>query len=145
MRASLLPLAILAVTTFALASTTESRAGDPTGTWLSQDGDVKMKVSRCGSAICSNIAWLKNPNGDDGKPKVDKHNPDAGKRGRPIMGAPIILSMKPDGADSWSGQIYNAEDGKIYSGSFTLAGGNKADLKGCFAIICKTKSWARSN
>ena len=145
MRISLLPLAVLAVTTFALASTTESRAGDPTGTWLSQDGDVKMKVSHCGGAICSNIAWLKHPIGDDGKPKVDKHNPDAGKRGRPIMGTPIMLSMKPDGTDSWSGQVYNAEDGKTYSGSFTLAGGNKADLKGCFAIICKTKSWMRSN
>ena len=53
--------------------------------------------------------------------------------------------MKPDGADKWSGQVYNAEDGKTYSGSFTLAGANKADLKGCVAIICKSKGWTRSN
>jgi uncharacterized protein (DUF2147 family) len=139
-----LPLVALAVSTIALVSS-PARAGDPTGTWLSQDGDVKMKVSRCGSAICGNIAWLKNPNDGSGKPKVDKHNADASKRNRPIMGSPIILGMAPDGADKWSGQVYNAEDGKTYSGSFTLAGGNRADLKGCIAFICKTKNWTRSN
>jgi uncharacterized protein (DUF2147 family) len=139
-----LPLAALAVSTIALISS-PARAGDPAGTWLSQDGDVKMRVSHCGGAICSSISWLKQPNDDSGRPKTDKNNPDAGKRSRPIIGSPIILSMKPDGADKWSGQIYNAEDGKTYSGSFTLAGGNRGDLKGCVAIICKTKTWTRSN
>ena len=113
--------------------------------WLSQDGDVKMKVARCGDAICSTIAWLKNPNDEKGKPKVDLNNADASKRSRPIMGSAIILPMKADGADKWSGQVYNAEDGKTYSGSFTLSGANKADLKGCVAIICKTKTWTRTN
>jgi uncharacterized protein (DUF2147 family) len=121
------------------------RAGDPTGMWLSQDGDVKIKVSNCGSAICGNIAWLKEPNDKNGKPKTDANNPDASKRGRPIMGSAVILPMKADGADKWSGQVYNAEDGKTYSGSFALAGATKADLKGCVAIICKTKTWTRTN
>jgi len=120
-------------------------AGDPTGMWLSQDGDVKMKVARCGDAICSTIAWLKDPNDEKGKPKVDLNNADASKRSRPIMGSAIILPMKADGADKWSGQVYNAEDGKTYSGSFALSGANKADLKGCVAIICKTKTWTRTN
>ena len=122
-----------------------AQAGDPTGMWLSQDGDVKMKVARCGDAICSTIAWLKNPNDEKGKPKVDINNADASKRNRPIMGSAIILPMKADGADKWSGQVYNAEDGKTYSGSFALSAANKADLKGCVAIICKTKTWTRTN
>ena len=139
-----LPLGVLAVSMMAFVSSPVF-AGDPTGTWLSQDGDVKMKVSHCGGAICSSIAWLKQPNDESGRPKIDKNNPDAGKRNRPIIGSPIILTMKPDGADKWSGQVYNAEDGKTYSGSFALSGANKADLKGCVAIICKTKTWTRSN
>ena len=98
--------------------------------WLSQDGDVKMKVAHCGDAICGTIAWLKSPNDEKGKPKVDINNADASKRNRPIMGSAMILPMKADGADKWSGQVYNAEDGKTYSGSFTLAGANKADLEG---------------
>ena len=70
---------------------------------------------------------------------------DASKRGRPIMGSAIVLPMKADDADKWSGQIYNAEDGKTYSGSFALSGASKADLKGCVAIICKSKTWTRTN
>lgn len=135
-------VATLGLTAVAVSS---AFAGDPTGTWLSQDGDVKIKVSHCGAAICGNISWLKNPNDSTGKPKADINNPDASKRARPIIGSSVILPMQPDGADKWSGQIYNAEDGKTYSGSFALAGANKADLKGCVAIICKTKTWTRSN
>jgi len=91
------------------------------------------------------IAWLTNPNDEKAKPKVDLNNADASKRSRPIMGSAIILPMKADGADKWSGQVYNAEDGKTYGGSFSLSGANKADLKGCVAIICKTKTWTRTN
>jgi uncharacterized protein (DUF2147 family) len=139
-----MPLVALGLITTAMTSS-PALAGDPTGMWLSQDGDVKMKVARCGDAICSTIAWLKNPNDDKGKPKVNLNNADATKRSRPIMGSAIILPMKADGADRWSGQVYNAEDGKTYSGGFALSGANKADLKGCVAIICKTKSWTRIN
>jgi uncharacterized protein (DUF2147 family) len=120
-------------------------AGDPTGMWLSQDGDVKMKVARCGDAICSTIAWLKNPNDEKGKPKVDINNADASKRNRPIMGSAIILPMKADGADKWSGQVYNAEDGKTYSGSLTMTGANTLDLQGCaFVVFCKSQTWTRT-
>jgi len=139
-----IPLLVLGLMTLAMTSSSVW-AGDPTGMWLSQDGDVKMKVARCGDAICSTIAWLKNPNDEKAKPKVDLNNADASKRSRPIMGSAIILPMKADGADKWSGQVYNAEDGKTYGGSFSLSGANKADLKGCVAIICKTKTWTRTN
>lgn len=139
-----MPLAALGLVTVAMTST-PAWAGDPTGMWLSQDGDVKMKVARCGNDICGTIAWLKEPNDKNGKPKVDSNNADAGKRSRPIMGSAVILPMKADGTDKWSGQVYNAEDGKTYSGNFALSGATKADLKGCVAIICKTKTWTRSN
>jgi uncharacterized protein (DUF2147 family) len=138
-----LPVATLGLMTIAIAAT-PARAAGPDGTWLSEAGDVKMKVAPCGGGICSHIEWLKDPN-ENGKPKVDKNNADESKRGRPIIGSSIMLNMKPDGADKWSGQVYNAEDGKTYSGSFTLAGANKADLKGCVAFICKSKGWTRSN
>ena len=139
-----MPLLVLGLMTLAMTSS-PAWAGDPTGMWLSQDGDVKMKVACCGDAICSTIAWLTNPNDEKAKPKVDLNNADASKRSRPIMGSAIILPMKADGADKWSGQVYNAEDGKTYSGSFALSGANKDDLKGCVAIICKTKTWTRTN
>ena len=139
-----IPLAPLAAIAFAFFSTS-AQAGDPTGMWLTEDGDAKIKVAACGSAICGTIAWLKEPNDKaTSKPKTDKNNADAALRNRPVIGSPVVLSMTSDGNDKWSGQIYNAEDGKTYKGNVALAG-NTLKVQGCVAIICKTKTWTRTN
>ena len=121
-----------------------AHAGDPTGLWLTEDGGAKIRVAKCGANVCGSIAWLKEPNDAGGKPKVDMNNVDASKRSRPIIGVPIVLSMTPDGTDKWSGQLYNAEDGKTYNGNLTLAG-NTMKIQGCVSVFCKTKTWTRSN
>jgi len=138
------PLAALAFVLSAAAASSPAFAGDPAGLWLTEDGDAKVRIAACGAAICGTIAWLKDPNDKEtGKPKLDKNNANTAQRTRPIIGVPIVLSMKPDGNDKWSGQIYNAEDGKTYSGSLTLASANSIKLQGCVAsIFSKTKSWS---
>ena len=71
-----------------------AQAGDPTGMWLSQDGDVKIKVSHCGSEICGNIAWLKEPNDKaTNKPKTDKNNADASPVSYTHLTLPTILRV----------------------------------------------------
>lgn len=121
-----------------------AHAADPNGLWLTEDGGAKVKIAKCGANICGSVAWLKEPTDSNGKPKTDQNNVDASKRNRPIIGVPIVLSMKPDGADKWSGQLYNAEDGKTYGGSVTLAG-NTMKVQGCVSVFCKTKTWTRTN
>ena len=37
-----------------------------------------------------------------------------GTRNRPVLGVAVVLPMTSDGTDKWSGQVYNAEDGKTY-------------------------------
>jgi len=58
-----------------------------------------------------------------------------------------VLNMKPAGANTWEGKVYNSRDGNTYSGSFTLTGANTADLKGCVmgGLMRKTENWTRSN
>ena len=92
--------------------------------------------------------WLAEPNDPEtNQPKTDNNNKDASKQGRPLIGVPIVLGMKPAGGDKWEGQVYNAEDGNTYSGSFTMSGANTAELKGCVmgGLICKGQTWTRSN
>jgi uncharacterized protein (DUF2147 family) len=141
------PLAALALALIAAAVSTDAFAGDPTGLWLTEDGDAKIRVTNCGGAICGAIAWLKEPNdAATGRPKTDKNNADASLRGRAVVGVPIVLAMKPSGTDKWAGQVYNAEDGKTYSGNVTLVGANTIKLQGCVGgFICKTKTWTRTN
>ena len=123
-------------------------AADPAGMWLTQGGNSRIRLADCGGALCGTIVWLKEPNDPDtGKPKTDKNNSDASKRSRPLIGVQIVLGMKPAGADKWSGQVYNAEDGKTYSGNLTFSGGNALQLQGCAlgGLVCKGQTWTKVN
>ena len=122
-------------------------AGDPLGTWLAGDKKGKIRIVNCGGALCGNLIWLAEPNDPEtNKPKTDNKNADVSKRERPLIGIPIVLSMKPNGADKWDGQVYNSRDGQTYAGSFTLTGANTAVLKGCVAVVlCKSETWTRSH
>lgn len=143
-------MAAVVVSTIALALIliAPARAADPLGSWLTGDKKGKVHIVNCGGAICGTLSWLAEPNDPDTKqPKTDKNNTDAGKKSRPLLGIPIVLNMKPAGGEKWEGQVYNAEDGGTYTGSFTMTGANSAELKGCVmgGIICKGQTWTRSN
>ena len=141
LRATILAAALLG------ASPLPASAADPTGTWLTEDGKATVRVADCGGALCGTIVALKEPNDPQtGGPKVDKHNADAGKRGRPIVGVQIVTGLKPDGTNKWSGHIYNPEDGKTYAASVTLQNANTIKVRGCIlgGIICKTNTWTRA-
>jgi uncharacterized protein (DUF2147 family) len=138
----------LCISAAALVTASFSRtaaAADAFGTWLTGDKDGQVRIVNCGGALCGNLVWLRVPNDPaTGRPKTDKHNADASKQSRPLLGVPVVLGMKPSGPGQWSGEVYNAEDGKTYSGSFTLTGPDTADLKGCvLSILCKSQTWTR--
>jgi uncharacterized protein (DUF2147 family) len=133
---------------FMLAGLQSARAEEPVGNWLTDGGKSRIKIADCGGALCGTIAWLKEPNDPDtGKPKTDKNNSDAGKRNRPLIGVQIVLGMKPAGEGKWAGQVYNAEDGKTYSGNLTFTGGNSLQLQGCAlgGLVCKGQTWTKTN
>ena len=141
--AALWPLMIglLAGTDFIAAA----RAADPVGTWYTADNDSQVRIVTCGGAICGTLVWLKEPiDPATGKAKLDKHNADASKQSRPLLGVPIVLGMTPGGPSVWNGNVYNASDGKTYTGSFTMTTNNSADLKGCvLSFLCKSQTWTR--
>ena len=133
---------------FALFSFSTAASADPIGTWLTEGGKSRVRVTDCGGALCGTIIWLKEPNDpESGKPKTDKNNVDAGKRSRPIIGVPIVLSMKPNGANKWSGQVYSPEEGKVFSGNLTQQSPDAVRLEGCAlgGLVCKGQNWTRTN
>jgi uncharacterized protein (DUF2147 family) len=128
------------------ATALPSSAASPEGTWSMSNGKVTVKVSNCGSNLCARIVGLAEPISKiDGKPKVDRENPDPGKRKRPLMGLSILIGMKPAGDGEWKGAIYNPDDGKTYSATVRHSG-NTMKVKGCVAgILCKTNTFTRLN
>ncbi len=123
-----------------------SAESNPAGMWSMANGKVTVKVRPCGPRLCGTIAGLKEPiSSIDGKPKVDRENPDASLRKRPLMGLPILIGMKPAGEGTWKGAIYNPDDGNTYSATLSMDGGS-LKVKGCVAgILCKTNSFVRVN
>jgi uncharacterized protein (DUF2147 family) len=140
---------VLAAIGLAPAVVAPAFAADPFGTWLTADKKGKVRIVNCGGALCGNLVWVQEPlDPETNKPKLDKRNADASKQTRPLLGIPIVLNMKPSGTpEKWDGEVYNAEDGKTYTGSFTLIGANSAELKGCVlgGLICKAQTWTRTN
>ncbi|MBV5264305.1 DUF2147 domain-containing protein [Pinisolibacter aquiterrae] len=114
-------------------------AGEATGVWMRSSGTSKIRIDKCGAALCGTVVWEKSP-------RKDIYNPDAAKRDEPITGRRILLGMKPSGEDKWKGEVYNAEDGKTYTGYITLTAPDQLKLQGCVlgGLICKSDTWSRA-
>jgi len=124
----------------------QAMAADPSGIWAKDDGSAKMEVRKCGRGICSKIVWLREPMDSRGKPLHDARNQDPSMRGRPIMGLPLFSNMAPTAENQWVGNVYNPEEGRIYSDvKVTLVSSQQMVLKGCKAwLLCGEKVWIRS-
>jgi uncharacterized protein (DUF2147 family) len=92
-----------------------ARAEDITGVWLTDDKEGAIEIRPCGENRCGRIAWMKDPKGEDGRPPVDRNNPDPNLRARPICGLQIISGLKPQADGSWGqGRVYDPDSGKTY-------------------------------
>jgi uncharacterized protein (DUF2147 family) len=122
-------------------------AGAPEGTWMSQDGGTKVRLTDCGGKLCGTVVWLNEPiDPDTGKPKTDIHNPDPAKRARPLIGLRVANGLAPSGPNHWSGRIYNADDGRTYQASFWVQSESTAKVQGCvLKVLCKGHTWTRAN
>ena len=120
-------------------------AGEPTGTWMTQAGDARVRVSKCGSGICGVIVGLRDPiDPATGKPQVDDKNPNPALKKRPMIGLPLFSGMRPTGPAKWSGQIYNADDGSTYASNVSVTVADALRVEGCVGALCGGESWTRA-
>src|SRR6266536_843731 len=119
-------------------------ASDPAGTWLTQAGDARVKVSKCGAGICGVVVGLKQlTDPATGKPQVDDKNPNPALAKRPVIGLPLFSGMHPSGPGKWSGQIYNADDGSTYASHVSVTGADTLRVEGCMGAFCGGETWTR--
>ncbi len=66
-------------------------------------------------------------------------------KGKPFVGIVTLWNLKAGKDGSWSGNGYKpSDDRKFNAKSVKLVdGGNKLEVKGCVAFICKTATWVR--
>lgn len=112
----------------------------PVGEWLVEDGKSQIRIEECGANLCGYVSVAKKPN------EKDRNNPNPTLRSRSVVGMPILLDMKPSG-NRWKGRIYNAQDGRTYSGNMSLKNSNMLHIEGCAfgGMICGGQNWSRVN
>ena len=60
---------------------------------------------------------------------MDRHNSELSKRSRPLVGTQIVLGLKPSATpNKWQGQVYNADDGRTYSGDLKMTGPDALEM-----------------
>jgi uncharacterized protein (DUF2147 family) len=135
------------VATLLMAAPATAQSAGPDGIWLTQQGDAKVRVSKCGVGICGVVVWLKEPiDPTTGKPQVDDKNPNPALAKRRIIGLSLFSGMHPTGPNQWAGQIYNADDGKIYASKISVTGPATLKVEGCIGTsLCGGEQWSRSS
>ncbi len=106
-----------------LVASSAAYAASPYGTWLRPSNGAHVKVFKCGGGIGMRVTKSKTPS---------------------KVGKTIMCGAKKTGANTWTGNLLNLDDGQTYSGKVKV-NGNSMSLSGCIlgGIICKSDNWRR--
>jgi uncharacterized protein (DUF2147 family) len=120
------------------AAAQERPTEPPTGTWLTEGGEVRVRIAPCASAYCGTIVWSRTGG-------TDANNPDPALRSRSMVGVQLISGLHPDAEGGYTGQIYNPRDGGTYTVKIKLRSRNTLELSGCIlgGVICQSQTWSR--
>jgi uncharacterized protein (DUF2147 family) len=130
-------LASALVAAACLAVGCEVSSASPVGVWLAEDG-AKIRIGPCGRYLCGVLVEPAR----DAAP-TDRNNADPAKRGRPLAGIEVLISMRRDAANKWTGHVYNLDDGKIYEAHLIENDESKIRIEGCWLGICGGQNLTR--
>jgi len=133
------------------------------GFWQTEDGGAVIEITSADaldaekSGYQGHLAWLReshypadDPQGMDGEPVVDRHNPDPALRTRALIGLKLLTGLRyrvrEDGDARWvDGHVYDTENGKRYDCIAWLADDDHLKLRGYVGIklLGRTTTWTR--
>lgn len=114
--------------------------------WLVKEKTSKIQIYKATDGkYYGKIIWLLHPN-ENGKPKVDKNNPDPAHRNDPMLGLVLLKHfVKKSDKKYDEGAIYDPRNGKIYSCNISFEG-DKLEVRGYvgFSLLGQTTTWTRA-
>jgi uncharacterized protein (DUF2147 family) len=119
------------------------------GVWLTEKGEGKIRIHRCGTKYCGKTVWIRpTAKWPDPAQKTDAKNPDPDRRGRKLVGARMMwgLTYDPDDRVYENGSIYDSTRGKVYPcKAWVQDGGDKLKLRGYVGIslLGQNTYWTR--
>ncbi|MGF1924415.1 MAG: DUF2147 domain-containing protein [Bacteroidia bacterium] len=115
------------------------------GKWLTATGEGQIEIYKRSDKYFGKLFWIKDPNDENGKPKLDQKNPNASLRGKSILGLEILKNFIFEDGKWIDGTIYDPQTGKTYSCNLTLKENGQLGVRGYIGIslIGRTETWRR--
>ncbi len=117
------------------------------GLWYNEKKSAKVQFYQQGDKLFGKIVWLKDPL-LNGKPKVDKSNPDATLATKPLLGLVFMKGFSKTEKNIWEeGTIYDPENGKTYQCKITIISPTQLDVRGFigFSIMGRTSHFTKAD
>lgn len=117
------------------------------GTWLNSSGKGQIQIYKQGNKYYGKLIWLKEPNDEKGKPKLDANNPNDELKIKPLSGLIILRDFKHDDGEWTGGRIYDPQNGKDYKCFMKLKDNKTLSVRGYIGIslLGRTEVWTRVN
>lgn len=135
-------------------STLAQNADDIIGLWITAGGKSHIEIYKKGESFFGRIAALKKPNyepgevdGMAGQPRVDRNNPDATLRDRPLIGLELMTDFLFEEGVWRNGRIYNPRNGKTYRSNLRLTKTGALKVRGYigFSWLGGSSVWQRAS
>jgi uncharacterized protein (DUF2147 family) len=120
---------------------------DVLGRWATPGVSAVVELAHCAGVetLCGTIRWLWDAVDEHGRPRLDANNVDASLRTRQLVGLAILSDLKSRADRSWSGHIYNPEDGQTYRATLRRVSGDTLEVEGCVLMICRKQVWRKAS
>src|SRR6056297_1038881 len=108
---------VLALALFSFGYAGEGEEDKLVGVWQPSDGRSYVKIDKIGNKFYGRVVWLKEPNDENGNPRVDTNNPDEALRSTPLKGYRILKDFVYNEEEGiWEdGTIYDPKNGTTYN------------------------------
>lgn len=121
------------------------KSDDILGRWLNPSGEGQIEIYKKVDKYFGKLVWINEPNDENGKPKTDIKNPNAGLRNKPVLGIELLKDFSFEDKRWTDGSIYDPKSGKTYSCNLTLKDHNHLNVRGYIGIslIGRSEVWKR--
>ena len=115
------------------------------GVWANGTNKGHIQLYKQDGKYYGKIIWLHRPNDENGKPKVDKNNPDENARSKRLLGLIMLRDFKYQDGEWTDGKIYNPDDGNEYKCNMKLKDSKTLAVRGYIGIslLGKTEKFVR--
>ncbi|MCY7420301.1 MAG: DUF2147 domain-containing protein [Chitinophagaceae bacterium] len=139
------PFLLLILCMTLLANAVHANEDDILGVWRNPSGKGYVQIYKENGKYYGKVIWLKKSHDDEGKPYLDKKNPDKQFCTKPLLGLIMLRDFLFDDGEWTGGKVYNPDDGKEYSSYMKLKDAKTLFIRGFigFSWIGKTLTFQR--